>query len=94
MISIQNIKVYQFQLNVPHDSQLVLDTVAIHLNCNSNMLMVTCKINFNTVKLISNYIYFEQLNKTEMTRFDLQVNFKIMVLIKFKCSFLESNSFL
>ena len=52
MISIQNIKVYQFQLNVLHDSQLVLDTVAIHLNCNSNMLMVTCKITFNTVKLI------------------------------------------
>ena len=54
-----------------YDSQLVLDTVAIHLNCKSNMLMVTCKIDFNTVKIISNFIYCEQLNKTEMTRFDL-----------------------
>ena len=41
MISIQNIKVYPFQLNVLYDSQLVLDTVAIHLNCKSNMLIVT-----------------------------------------------------
>ena len=71
MISIQNIKVYPFQLNVLYDSQLVLDTVAIHLNCKSNMLIVTWKIGFNTVKIISNFIYSEQLNKTEMTRFDL-----------------------